>query len=262
MTQAHLAQVAAAVLAIGTPALVTAIVFRIARLHAQSTGHVLARPRSFRPLFIVTVALALAGAAAAALLPAPSAWMFAVSGTGFTMASIFGLRALGDVDRISRPTREISAASRVASLVPRRASAYLPWSRRFLAYAIVSVGIAVFAVRAAAPVPHRHMLVPSVFAFAATMFLLLYESWLHAVATGPVVNGDTRRHAVVIRRIFSAELILVTVSLGVAHAVLNLDWTTQDTTGAWLCFAGGIVGIAGCALALASGFMTTRYSMT
>ena len=259
MTAEHTAQLGAALLTAGTALLVTAIVYRVANAHACEHGHDLPAPRSFGPLRIATIAAAAAAGAAAIWLPAQSPWMFLVSGLAFALTSVFGRRALSDLDRASRPAREVAARSRSAALTPRRASQYLPWSVRSLTYVIAAVGAALLLMRIGTPLAHRQLLVPLVFGFGASMFVLLYESWIQGVATGPVVQHDAERQRVMIRRIFTAELLLVVSMLVVAHAVLDLNWTTDGGLGAWICFAGGAIGIAGCALALASELIGRKY---
>jgi hypothetical protein len=259
MTGSHLAQLASALLSVATPLLVCAIVLRVARAHATSVGLGLTTPHSFRGLTRVTLLTALPAGVAAATLPAPSAWMFLVGGLGFAIPAIAGWRVLSDVDRASLPARELSSPSRTASLTPRHAHDYLPWTWRVLPYGLMFTGIAAFIIRAVRPLPGRQLLVPVVFAFASTMFVLLYETWIQHVATGPAVSGETHDRTRLVRRIFLVETALVITTLGVAHAVLDLNWTTHDTLAATLCLAGGAAGIAGCALALASGLMGRRY---
>jgi hypothetical protein len=197
----------------------------------------------------------------AAWLAAPSPWMFLVGGLAFAVTSVFSLRVLGDIDEASRPAREVVARERTAGLAPRRASQYLPWSSRFVSYAVATVGIVLLLWRATSPLAHRQLLVPFVFAFAASMFVLLYESWIQNVVAGPVVNPDPDRQRTMIRRIFRIELVLVVSMLVVAHAVLDVNWTTNGGRAAWLCFGGGAIGLAGCALALASGLIGRRYAL-
>ena len=55
------------------------------------------------------------------------------------------------------------------------------------------------------------------------------------------------------------ELLLVVTCLGTAHALLNLNWAANGTLGAAISFAGGVVAVAGCALAVASGLVGRRY---
>jgi len=259
MTGSVLAQLASALLSVATPLLVAAIVLRVARAHATSVGLGLATPRSFRGLTRVTLLTALPAGVAAATLPAPSPWMFLVGGLGFAIPAVAGWRVLSDIDRASLPARELSSSSRTASLTPRHAHHYLPWTWRVLPYGLTLGGIIAFVMRAATPLPHRQLLVPAVFAFASTMFVLLYETWIQQVATGPAVSDDTHDRTRLVRRIFFAETALVITSLGVAHAVLDLNWTTNDALAAGLCLVGGAAGIAGCALALASGLIGRRY---
>ena len=259
MTGSHLAQLASALLAVATPLLVAAIVLRVARAHAASTGIDLRAPRSFRGLTRITALTALPAGVAAVTLAAPSPWMFLVGGLGFLITAIAGWRVLSDIDHASLPSRELASSSRTASLTPRHAHHYLPWPWRVLPYALTLAGLAAFVIRAAAPLAHRQLLVPVVFAFASPMFVLLYETWIQQVATGPAVDGVTLDRTRLIRRIFAVETALVVTTLSVAHAVLDLNWSTHDFQAAVLCLAGGAVGIAGCALALASGLIGRRY---
>jgi len=259
MTGSHLAQLASALLSVATPLLVAAIVLRVARAHAKSAGLDLLTPDSFRGLTRVTALMALPAGIAAATLPAPTPWMFLVGGLGFAITAIPGWRVLADIDRASLPARELASPSRTASLTPRHAHHYLPWTWRVLPYGLTLAGIIAFVIRAAAPLPHRQLLVPAVFAFASTMFVFLYETWIQHAATGPAVSGEANDRTRLVRRIFAVEAALVITTLGVAHAVLDLNWSTHDTLAATLCLVGGAAGIAGCALALASGLIGRRY---
>ena len=259
MTGSHFAQLASALLSVATPLLVSVIVLRVTRAHALSVGLELPTPRSFKGLARVTLLVALPAGVAAVTLASPSPWMFLVGGLGFTIPAIAGWRVLADIDRASLPARELASESRTASLTPRRARHYLPWTWRAVPYCLTLAGIAAFIIRAATPLPHRQLLVPAVFAFASTMFVLLYETWIQHVATGPTVSGETGDRMRLVRRIFAVEIALVITTLGVAHAVLDLDWSTNDTLAAMLCVIGGAAGIAGCALALASGLIGRRY---
>ena len=209
----------------------------------------------------MTCLTALPAGATAAILAAPSPWMFLAGGLGFAIPAIPGWRVLADIDRASLPARELVSSSRSASLTPRRAHHYLPWTWRAVPYCLTLAGIVVFILRASIPLAHRQLLVPAVFAFASTMFVLLYETWIQQVATGPVIVGDGRDRSRLIRRIFATELALVVIALGVAHAVLDLNWATDDALGATLCLVGGAAGIAGCALALTSGLTHRRYTL-
>lgn len=259
MIGSQLAQVASALLAVSTPLLVVTIVMRVTSAHARSAGLKLPAPSSRMRLAWVTLLTALPAGATAAVLAAPSPWMFLVGGLGFAIPAIPGWRALAEIDLASLPARELVSPSRSASLTPRRAHHYLPWTWRVLPYCLTLAGIALFIVRAATPLAHRQLLVPAVFAFASTMFVLLYETWIQDVATGPIVSGETRDRPRLVRRIFAAEIVLVVISLGVAHAVLDLNWTTHNALAATLCLIGGAAGIAGCALALTSGLTGRRY---
>jgi hypothetical protein len=259
MTGSHLAQLASALLSVATPLLVAAIVLHVTRAYAKSVGLDLTTPPSFKGLTRVTLLTALPAGVAAVTLAAPSPWMFLVGGLGFALTAIPGWRVLADIDRASLPARELASPSRTASLTPRRANHYLPWTWRVVPGCLTLAGIAAFVIRAATPLPHRQLLVPAVFAFASTMFVLLYETWIQQVATGPVVSGEADDRKRLVRRIFAVEAALVITTLGVSHAILDLNWTTSDTLAATLCLVGGVAGIAGCAFALASGLIGRRY---
>jgi hypothetical protein len=260
MTGSHVAQLTSALLAVSTPLLVVSIVLRVARAHVSSGGLDLPTPRSFKSLIRATVLTALPAGVAAATLASPSPWMFLVGGLGFAITAAPGWGVLADIDRASLPARELALPARTASLIPRRAWHCLPWTWRVVPYGLTIAGVAVFIVRAATPLPHRQLLVPVVFAFASTMFVLLYETWIQQISTGPVVNGEALDRRRLARRVFAVEIALVVTTLGVAHAVLDVNWTTNDTWAATLCLIGGAVGIAGCALALASGLTGRRYA--
>jgi hypothetical protein len=96
------------------------------------------------------------------------------------------------------------------------------------------------------------------------VFLWLYETWIGGLVTGPAVAGAgdadrTRRRS--IRLVFAAECILVAGFVALAHLSLDLDWSR---TGAWHAIAltsGGLLGVLGCALALASDLGTRRYAV-
>jgi len=259
MTGPHLVQLASALLATGTPLLVASILLRMARTHAASTGVEMATPRSLMGLVRATWLTALPAGLAAMTLAPPSPWMFVVGSLGFAITSIPGWRVLIDIDRASLPSRELVSPARSASLIPRRAHDYLPYTWRLVPYCLVLGGIVEFINRVAVPNPHRQLLVPVVFVFASTMFVLLYETWIQQVATGPAVDGEAPDRRRLVRRIFAVETALVITTLGVAHAVLDLNWTTQDTLAATLCLVGGAAGIAGCALVLASRVTGRRY---
>ena len=76
------------------------------------------------------------------------------------------------------------------------------------------------------------------FALVASVFLWLYETWIHQLVTGPVAPGagdaslaDQRRRGS-IRTVFVMELALVSGFVALAHALLDLDWTANGGWGA------------------------------
>jgi hypothetical protein len=255
MTALAVARLSAALLAVCTPWLVASIALRVA---ASSGGAPAPHVPSMKLLRAMTVGAALAASIAAAIL-GPSLWVLLVVVLGFGAAAVVALRVLGEIDDLTRTTRQVSAAERAASLRPRNAGAYLPWSWRLTAAATAVLGAAAFVVRASSIVGDRRMFEPVVFSVAALVFLWLYEVWAHQVITGPIVAGDAGHLRRVVRLIFAMELLLVVACLGTAHALLGLDSAANSTLRAAIALAGGVVGVAGCALALASGLVGRRY---
>ena len=166
---------------------------------------------------------------------------------------------LGEIDELTRPARLVSSAERAASLKPRTPGEYLPWSWRLAAAGTAVLGVTAFVVRASSAGNGRRMMMPIVFAAAALVFLWLYEVWAHQVIIGPVVAGDEGHLRRVVRRIFAMELLLVVACLATAHALLDLDRAVNGTLGAAIALAGGLVAVAGCALAVASELVGRRY---
>jgi hypothetical protein len=195
----------------------------------------------------------------ATLMLAPSRWMLVIVGLGFAATAVVALRVLGEIDDLTRPVRHVNVAARAASLRPRRAGEYLPWSWRLMVAATAVLGSAAFVVRASSIVDGQRMFLPIMFAAAALVFLWLYEVWAHQVITGPIVAGEASDQRRVVRRIFAMELLLVVTCLATAHALLNVNWAANGTLGAAISLTGGVVGVAGCALALSSGLVGRRY---
>ena len=248
------AQLSAALLAACTPWIVASIALRVATTHAGAPApHV----HSMKLLRAITVGAAMATSIATVVL-ARSPWMLLIVGLGFGGAAGVALRVLGEIDDLTRPARQVDSAERAASLRPRKAGEYLPWSWRLTAAGTAVLGATAFVVRASSVVSDRTFK-PIMFAAAALIFLWLYEVWTHQVITGPTVAGDEGHLRRVVRRIFAMELLLVVACLGTAHALLNLDWAANGTLGAGIALAGGVVAVAGCALAVASGLVGRRY---
>jgi hypothetical protein len=254
MTGLAVAQLSAALLAVCTPWLVASIIRRVATTDAGAPPSV----HSMKLLHVLTTAVAVT-VSVATLLLAPSRWMFVIVGIGFAATAVVALRVLGEIDDLTRPVRHLKVAARAASLRPRRASEYLPWSWRLLAAATAILGAAAFIVRASSAVEGRRMFVPIMFAAAALVFSWLYEVWGYQVITGPIVAGEGSDLRRVVRRIFAMELLLVVTCLAAAHTLLDLNWVANGALGAAISLAGAVVGVAGCALALSSGLVGRRY---
>jgi hypothetical protein len=261
MNSAHIAQLAAALIAAATPWIVVRIGFWIAAGHARSVPAPISRPAVMTTLDRLT-AVSMAGAGALALaLPAPSLWMGLFDLAVFGILAGVGLKALGAVEAISRPAREATAAVREASLRPRRLRDYVPAAWRVLLFSSQGAALAWFAWRLALPGADRRLLVPVMFALGAPVFTWLYEVWMRdLVARGHVATGDVeaqRRRR--IRAVFVMEIVLAATCLGVGHALLDLDWDHQAAWGAGLSLAGAVVGVLGCALCVSSGLAVRRY---
>ena len=253
MTALAFAQLSAALFAVCTPWFVASIALRVAATPDAPATHV----RSMTLLRAMTAVAAIAASIASAIL-APL-WMMLVAGLGFGGTAVAALRVLGEIDDLTRPVRQVNSAERAASLRPRKAGEYLPWSWRLTAAGTAVLGATAFVVRASSAGSDRRMFVPITFAAAALIFLWLYEVWAHQVITGPIVAGDAGNLHRLVRRIFAMELLLVVVCLGTAHALLNLNWAANGGLGAAISLAGGVVAVAGCALAVASGLVGRRY---
>ena len=255
MTTLTLAQLSSVLLAVCTPWFVAWIALRVATENADAaTPHV----HSMKRLRATTVAAAVATSIATLIL-APSPWIAFAAGLGFAASAVVALRALGEIDDLTRPARQVSSAERGASLRPRRPGEYLPWAWRLMACGAALLGATAFVVRASSGADDRRMFVPVMFAAAALVFLWLYEVWAHQVITGPIVDGDAGTLRRIVRRIFAMELLLVAVCLGTAHALLDFNWAADGVLGAAISLTGGVVAIAGCALALTSGLVGRRY---
>ena len=253
MTGLTVVQLSAALLAVCTPLIVASIALRVATTAGAPAPHV----HAMRLLRAMTAGAAIATSIASVIL-APL-WLQIVAGLGFGATAVVALRALGEIDDLTRPVRQVNSAERAASLSPRKAGEYLPWSWRLTAAGTAVLGATAFAIRAASVVNGRRMFVPIVFAAAALIFMWLYEVWAHQVISGPIVAGDAGHLRRVVRRIFAMELLLVVACLGTAHALLNINWAANGTLGAAIALAGGGVAVAGCALAVASGLVGRRY---
>jgi hypothetical protein len=256
MKAQSVAQLSSVLLAVCTPWLVSWTALRVATATPASlTPHV----QSMALLRAVTVVAAVTATIATALA-APSPWMLLVAGLGFAAPAVVALKVLGEIDDLTRPARQVSAAERAASLRPRRPGEYLPWSWRLTSAGLAVLGAAAFVVRVSSGGTGRRVFIPGMFAVGAVIFLWLYEVWAHQVITGPIVADDEHDLHRIVGRIFAMELVLVVVCLGAAHALLNLNWSSNGTLGAAIALGSGVVGVVGCALALSSELVGRRYA--
>jgi hypothetical protein len=111
----------------------------------------------------------------------------------------------------------------------------------------------------------RDLFVPATFAGASLVFVLLYEALIRDVVTGPVLAGasperDQLSRQRSVRAVFAGQVVLSAVCLAVAHALFGIDWDAQAFAGTSLSLAGGIVGVVGCAFALAAPLARRTYS--
>jgi hypothetical protein len=198
----------------------------------------------------------------AVLLPAPSFLNGAIDLGLFALLSIPGVLALGKIDDESRRTREVNTNLREASLRARHLSDYLPFVWRAIVFAATTGGLALFAIRVAAPVSQRQLTVPLVFAIAAPLFLMLYETWMKELATGGRTgDDDDAQRQRLVRKVFGVEVVLVSTLLGVSHALLNLNWSNEPFWVTGAIVVTGCAGIVGCALALSSKFIQRSYTI-
>ena len=248
-------QVLAALLTAGTPWIVVRVGAVVASRHARRVGHEFVAPRTVKRLGWITAVVAMIAAAAAFVIPEHSGWLAVIGAATFVPLSVVGVRALGDLDRATRGAREIAPVAREAGLLVRRVSDYVPASWRASLWALAGVGVLTFVLRAMTDDASRQYLVPTVFIAASVIFMWLYEVWMRDLVSRPVIAGSAddepaRRRD--IGGVFVAEVVLALTSLGVGHALLDLDWSRHGTAGGWLTAFGGLIGILGCALTLAS----------
>ncbi len=258
MTTLHYWSIAAALISAATPWFVVRVALAVARTHAPFPT-----PPGVYRLGVLTIVACVAATAAAFFLPPPSVVVAAIDLLCFAAMATLGLFALGDISEASRPAREIAAATRTASLRPRRLKDYVPVLWRLLPPTITSAGLALLAWRLSLPGPDRRLLVPVTLVLAAPVFLWLYEVWMREEVSGGSVEDAPSRATSRIRKvrlIFAAELTLV-VSLNLAgHALLDLDWSAPPPWAAFVLAASAAIGIAGCALAVSSELARRRYA--
>ncbi|HZI66367.1 MAG TPA: hypothetical protein VFF17_07365 [Thermoanaerobaculia bacterium] len=258
MTTLHYWSIAAALISAATPWFVVRVALAVARNHAPFPS-----PPSVSRLCALTIVACVATTAAAFLLPPPSVVVAAIDLVCFAGLATLGLLALGDISEASRPAREIAAATRTASLRPRRLKDYVPLVWRLVPLTIASTGLALLAWRLSSPGPDRRLLVPVTLVLAAPVFLWLYEVWMREEVSGGAVEEVPARATSRIRQvrlIFAAELIIVLCLNLAGHALLDLDWSAPRPWAGFVLAASAAIGITGCALAVSSDLARRRYS--
>ncbi|MGB7623079.1 MAG: hypothetical protein WBN92_12075 [Terriglobia bacterium] len=258
-----LGQLAIALVSVGTPWFVVRIAVEVAKRRARAVNGDFFVPLSVEVLGRATVAAALLITVPALWRTPPSILVGLLDVAGFVVLSVFGMRALGDINAANRSDREVSNATRLASLRPRRTSQYLSLPWRVLPFAATSLGAVLFVYRLGwLPSSNRRLLVPVAFVLFAPVFLWLFETWMRAEACGgrvAVVAGDESRIKHRVRGIYALESIVTFGFMGLSHALLNLDWSMHGAWGVAGALAGGILGVVGCALAVSSDLGTRRY---
>jgi hypothetical protein len=199
-------------------------------------------------------------------LTPPSLLMGGVDLAAFVLLSVFGWRALGDIESASRPARDVQAAERAASLRPRRLSDYVPAVWHAVPFVAAAIGLAILPWRFAA-IQSGRWLVPVSFLLFAPVFLWLYETWMRSEISGagsidadPVRADERRRERV--RRILAIETVLVVGFVSLGHALIGADWTAPGARVIAVMVTGALLGVIGCALALSSELNRRRYSQT
>jgi hypothetical protein len=262
MTLSQILQTAIVLLGAATPWLVVAIAHAQARAHVRNSSAALASTRpARRRLTVATVVASLPLAVLALRVTPPSGRLAIATVAAVVVLLSLGMAALRAIDRATAAEREIAATTRVASLRPRRFDAVVPSGPRWLSYGVTILGALGAVYQILRPAPGQRLLVPISFALGAVVFLFLYEAWMRDEISGGRAEGeaevdDIRRR---VRRIQRLQLVLVTGLLLVANIVVGLDWTTRTSVCLLLTLGGAVLGVVGCAHALASGFTTRRY---
>lgn len=201
--------------------------------------------------------------AAAALLTPPSLLMGVIDLGAFTLLAWFGVQALGAIDAASRPVREVQAAERTASLRPRRLNDYLPLPVRLVPFIVTVAGLGVLGWRLGS-ISSGRLLVPISFILAAPVFLWLYEVWMRQEISGDGSIGTNLQDADAgrrtrVRQILLVEIVLVAGLVSAGHALLGANWVPDGMLVALATVAGSILGVFGCAFALASDLARRRF---
>ena len=256
-------QIAVAFVAAGTPWLVARVALTVATRHATEVGAPFPAPRAVSHLSRGTLLVLPVVVTAAFLLPPPSQAMGAIDAAAFALLAVFGMRALAAIDTASRPARDVPVAERTASLQPRRLGQYVPLPLRLVPFAVTAMGLLALVWRIGDAASDR-LVMPVTFILSAPVFLWLYEVWMRNEISGQAsVGGDERtaddRRRRRIRQILLVEVILVAGLMVVGHALLGLDWSQQGVAVSMGVITGSLLGVIGCALALASDLNRRRY---
>lgn len=176
----------------------------------------------------------------------------------------FALPAMQKVERALLAAARDRAAKedvrfRSASLAQRRVATHLPtWLH--VAPALLGSGILLASgIRFSRTVPEAGGWMPIALGGIALVFFLLYEVWLRSEALGPLAGspppGDAEKaRGRRVRRVFLFQTVLALLFSALSLAASGVRW--QSPEGRPLALAlgaiAGIVGTAGCALALSS----------
>jgi hypothetical protein len=239
-------QAGTGLLAAGTPVIVLSIV-----------------GRPSRRLIIATALLALPVIAIGLSVMPPSLTHTLASIGTFAILAGFGFADLHALDIATREARELESTERRASLQPRSVASFVSLSSRLLPYAVAAIGLLVFFLRWLAPVADRKPFPAVTFAFAALVFLALYDRWIYEEVCGPQADGG-RLASEIARRVLSIQRMQLTLVTGLflaAAILIGLDWTTNLPATLVCSLGAGVLGIVGCAKALASGFNQRQYKV-
>lgn len=265
MTLAQILQAGIALVVAATPIIVVSIVrSRAGDLTAKDDASAVSARRALQRLTVATLIASTPLGGLALWVTPPSGLLAIASLAAFAVLAGFGLSTLHAIDYATRLRREVAATDRVASLRPRALGSFLPLVSRMWPYAIAAMGLGAFVFQILQPTGHRRLLVPIVFAFAATVFLFLYEAWMHEEVRGGQAEGgrdaaEIRARVLTIQRM---QVALVAGLLLLANLMVGVDWARHPTAGMALSLVGALAGVVGCAHALSSGFAGRRYKMS
>jgi len=260
MTITALLQAVIALVVVATPWFVV----RTARAVAVREGHGSRESWPARRLVLGTIAAGPIVGLLGLVLPTPSLWLALTDGAAFIGLALLAGPVLQQIDRETRQTREVAASERAASLRPRRIEQYVPHSWRALPLTVVLLGVASFGYRLIQPVAFRSLFVPIGFVLASVIFLALYDAWLRQEVRGGQiadVTGLEERRRRRTQAIFITQVILVAGLMVVSHLLLDLNWNLNPAPAIALSLTGGVLGIVGCAGAVASDLGTCRYEV-